>query len=129
MHAFSTHTHTYIRTQYTTLSSDTQSATSAWHTHTHTHTQELRPELLRDLANNAALNSKAFLIQHGKDMPLEFVGNRTECALLALALKWGVDYKQASAVARLLGKAHPLSPPTHSALLLGRALCACVYMH
>jgi Ca2+-transporting ATPase len=48
----------------------------------------------RELAANCALNSKAFLIEHGPDLPLEFVGNRTECALLALALrKWGVDYK------------------------------------
>jgi P-type Ca2+ transporter type 2C len=48
----------------------------------------------RELAANCALNSKAFLIENGPDLPLEFVGNRTECALLALALrKWGVDYK------------------------------------
>jgi Ca2+-transporting ATPase len=58
----------------------------------HTRQQELRPELLRDLSLNAALNSKAFLVEHG-DL-LEFVGNRTECALLVLGRKWGVNYQQ-----------------------------------
>jgi hypothetical protein len=55
--------------------------------------QELRPELIQELAYNNALNSKAFLIEH-PDLPIEFVGNRTECALLMLTKKWGVDYKQ-----------------------------------
>jgi len=55
--------------------------------------QELQPELLQELAKNSCLNSKAFLIVHGTDL-VEFVGNRTECALLMLARKWGVDYKQ-----------------------------------
>jgi Ca2+-transporting ATPase len=55
--------------------------------------QELRPELIQELAYNNALNSKAFLIEHA-DLPIEFVGNRTECALLMLTKKWGVDYKQ-----------------------------------
>jgi hypothetical protein len=36
--------------------------------------QELRPELLQELAMNACLNGKAFLVEHG-DL-LEFVGNR-----------------------------------------------------
>jgi hypothetical protein len=55
--------------------------------------QELRPELIQELAYNNSLNSKAFLIEHA-DLPIEFVGNRTECALLMLTKKWGVDYKQ-----------------------------------
>jgi Ca2+-transporting ATPase len=55
--------------------------------------QELRPELIQELAYNNALNSKAFLIEHA-DLPIEFVGNRTECALLMLTKKWGIDYKQ-----------------------------------
>jgi Ca2+-transporting ATPase len=54
--------------------------------------QELRPELLQELSLNACLNGKAFLIEHG-DL-LEFVGNRTECALLVLARKWGINYQK-----------------------------------
>jgi magnesium-transporting ATPase (P-type) len=53
---------------------------------------ELPPALRSELELNFALNSKAFLIEHGKDLPLEFVGNRTECALLALMRRWGSDY-------------------------------------
>jgi len=34
------------------------------------------------------------LIETGANLPITFVGNRTECALLMLARKWGVDYKQ-----------------------------------
>jgi Ca2+-transporting ATPase len=41
---------------------------------------------------NFALNSKAFLIEHSADL-VEFVGNRTECALLMLGRRWGADYK------------------------------------
>lgn len=48
---------------------------------------------MRDsLELNFALNSKAFLIEHSADL-VEFVGNRTECALLMLGRKWGADYK------------------------------------
>lgn len=54
--------------------------------------QELRPELLQELSLNACLNGKAFLIQHG-DLT-EFVGNRTECALLVLAKKLGYNYQK-----------------------------------
>jgi hypothetical protein len=57
--------------------------------------QELRPELMQELSLNACLNGKAFLIEHG-DI-LEFVGNRTECALLVLARKWGINYQAVSA--------------------------------
>lgn len=53
--------------------------------------EELPPELLEELSLNCALNSKAFLIETGPDL-VSFVGNRTECALLMLARKWGVDY-------------------------------------
>jgi hypothetical protein len=56
--------------------------------------QELRPELMQELSLNACLNGKAFLIEHG-DL-LEFVGNRTECALLVLARKWGINYQAVS---------------------------------
>lgn len=63
--------------------------------------QELRPELMTELAHNNSLNSKAFLIEHG-DLPLEFVGNRTECALLVLTKKWGIDYKRVGIAGCLL---------------------------
>eukprot|EP00879_Flechtneria_rotunda_P002036 GHRR01002214.1.p1 GENE.GHRR01002214.1~~GHRR01002214.1.p1 ORF type:complete len:850 (+),score=231.92 GHRR01002214.1:2125-4674(+) len=56
--------------------------------------QELPSDIRAALELNFALNSKAFLIEHGGDLPVEFVGNRTECALLMLARKWGSDYKQ-----------------------------------
>lgn len=49
-------------------------------------------ELRAGLELNFALNSKAFLIEHASDL-VEFVGNRTECALLMLGRKWGGDYK------------------------------------
>lgn len=69
--------------------------------------QELRPELLQELSLNACLNGKAFLIEHG-DI-LEFVGNRTECALLVLARKWGVNYQTVSNH----GSSGDLGPPLH----------------
>jgi Ca2+-transporting ATPase len=47
----------------------------------------------RQLELNMCLNSKAFVIDKGASQPLEFVGNRTECALLVLAGKWGADYR------------------------------------
>lgn len=55
--------------------------------------QELRPELLQELALNCALNSKAHLIEAAPDL-VTFIGNRTECALLMLARKWGFNYTQ-----------------------------------
>jgi hypothetical protein len=54
--------------------------------------EEVPGELRAALELNFALNSKAFLIEHGADL-VEFVGNRTECALLMLGRKWGSDYK------------------------------------
>lgn len=55
--------------------------------------QELRPELLRDLLLNCCLNSKAHLIEGGgAGGSVGFIGNRTECALLMLARKWGADF-------------------------------------
>lgn len=46
----------------------------------------------REIALNCALNSKAFLIEHDKDH-VDFVGNRTECALLMMLRKWEMSYK------------------------------------
>lgn len=78
--------------------SSTRPALVSWHLLL----QELRPDLLQELSLNACLNGKAFLIEHGE--LLEFVGNRTECALLVLARKWGINYQKvrASVCGRLL---------------------------
>jgi Ca2+-transporting ATPase len=51
---------------------------------------DLPAELADELLLNFALNSKAHLIPNG-DL-VTFIGNRTECALLMLARKWGADY-------------------------------------
>ena len=44
------------------------------------------------LEHNIALNSKAFLVDVEGETEPQFVGNRTECALLVLLRKLGVDY-------------------------------------
>lgn len=54
---------------------------------------ELQPDLLEQLKLNIAVNSKAFLILQPNES-VEFVGNRTECALLMLLRKLGHDYAQ-----------------------------------
>eukprot|EP00877_Chromochloris_zofingiensis_P010934 jgi/Chrzof1/6094/Cz17g09140.t1 len=83
-----------------TLTENRMTVTEGWFSGVkmdHTPTpQELRPELLHELQLNCALNSKAFLIEHGADL-VEFFGNRTDCALLMLMRKWGADYKQITA--------------------------------
>lgn len=50
--------------------------------------------MLEALTLNCCLNSKAHLIDQGPDLVPQFVGNRTECALLMLARKWGVDHNK-----------------------------------
>jgi len=54
---------------------------------------DLTTHVKQDLEMNFALNSKAFLIE---DDPknIQFVGNRTECALLMLGKLWGSSYKK-----------------------------------
>jgi len=52
---------------------------------------DISGELLKELQTNIALNSKAFLMD-GEKGKTEFVGNRTECALLMLMRAWGEDY-------------------------------------
>lgn len=54
---------------------------------------QINPTVKQELEMNFALNSKAFLIQ---DDPknIQFVGNRTECALLVLGQNWGSSYKK-----------------------------------
>ncbi|KAK9840937.1 hypothetical protein WJX81_001285 [Elliptochloris bilobata] len=49
------------------------------------------------LSVNIALNSKAFLITRDK-ATTEFVGNRTECALLMLLRGWGISYEGAAEI-------------------------------
>ncbi|PSC72089.1 P-type ATPase [Micractinium conductrix] len=52
----------------------------------------LPAEAAEEIVLNAALNSKAFLVDLETGQ-LDFVGNRTECALLVMARNWGQDYK------------------------------------
>ncbi|GIL92663.1 hypothetical protein Vretimale_19460 [Volvox reticuliferus] len=55
--------------------------------------ERLSPALLTLLKYNGALNNKAFLVDQDNGT-VDFVGNRTECALLILLRKLGFDYKQ-----------------------------------
>ena len=51
-------------------------------------------QAFEELLLNCCLNSKAHLIEGGgAGGSVGFVGNRTECALLMLARKWGANYK------------------------------------
>jgi hypothetical protein len=56
------------------------------------------------------LLAQAFLVDHD-DGEVEFVGNRTECALLVLGRKWGGDYKAEREEKRLAIKGEPGVPP------------------
>ncbi|PNW74900.1 hypothetical protein CHLRE_12g505350v5 [Chlamydomonas reinhardtii] len=51
---------------------------------------ELPREVCDELKLNCALNSKAFVIEAGPKV--DFVGNRTECALLMMIKTWGCTY-------------------------------------
>ncbi|KXZ55677.1 hypothetical protein GPECTOR_2g1227 [Gonium pectorale] len=53
--------------------------------------EAISPLLLTLLKYNCALNSKAFLIDT-ESGTIDFVGNRTECALLVMLRKLGCDY-------------------------------------
>ncbi|KAF6264067.1 hypothetical protein COO60DRAFT_1457828 [Scenedesmus sp. NREL 46B-D3] len=79
-----------------TLTENRMTVTEGWfagQTLDHAPSSEEVPSEVRSLLElNFALNSKAFLIEHGKDL-VDFVGNRTECALLMLSRKWGSDHK------------------------------------
>ena len=63
---------------------------------------DLDPALTAEVATNCCLNSKAFLIAT-PDGATDFVGNRTECALLVLVKGWGIDYKAARDAAAAAG--------------------------
>jgi P-type Ca2+ transporter type 2C len=55
--------------------------------------ESMSAHMLELLQMNCAMNSKAFLVDHSDSGgQLEFVGNRTECALLVLLRKLGIDY-------------------------------------
>ncbi|GLC43787.1 hypothetical protein PLESTB_000907900 [Pleodorina starrii] len=51
---------------------------------------ELPAAVCDELKLNCALNSKAFVLENGPK--IDFVGNRTECALLMMLKNWGCDY-------------------------------------
>ncbi|EFN50910.1 hypothetical protein CHLNCDRAFT_59377 [Chlorella variabilis] len=55
--------------------------------------KELPGEAGEEIALNAALNSKAFLVEE-EEGKVEFVGNRTECALLMMVRAWGLSYSE-----------------------------------
>lgn len=58
----------------------------------------LPADAARALTDGVALNSKAFLVDPPPDAvagtPIEFVGNRTECALLVMCRELGEDYRR-----------------------------------
>lgn len=53
---------------------------------------ELKPEVLRDLQSNMAMNSKAFLVDTGTSR-VGYVGSSTECAMLMLMRGWNIEYE------------------------------------
>ncbi|PNH11294.1 putative calcium-transporting ATPase 5, plasma membrane-type [Tetrabaena socialis] len=53
--------------------------------------EELPQEVCDEIKLNCALNSKAFVLENGPKV--DFVGNRTECALLVLLKNWGCAYE------------------------------------
>jgi Ca2+-transporting ATPase len=52
----------------------------------------LSADMLELLNSNCSMNSKAFLVEKPDTPVIDFVGNRTECALLVLLKKLGIDY-------------------------------------
>ncbi|KAK9829300.1 hypothetical protein WJX72_005021 [[Myrmecia] bisecta] len=54
--------------------------------------EELHADLRREIQLGVAINSKAFLMEHEDTGKVDFVGNRTECALLMMLRAWGVGY-------------------------------------
>ncbi|KAL6781722.1 FAP10B [Auxenochlorella protothecoides x Auxenochlorella symbiontica] len=58
--------------------------------------QDLGSGVGEAIVDNISLNSKAFLVE-GEHGGVDFVGNRTECALLMLARGWERDYRDVRA--------------------------------
>jgi hypothetical protein len=54
--------------------------------------EALSSDVLELLNANCSMNSKAFLVEKPDSPVIEFVGNRTECALLVMLKKLGFDY-------------------------------------
>ncbi|GIL84523.1 hypothetical protein Vretimale_14412 [Volvox reticuliferus] len=52
--------------------------------------EELPQDVCDELKLNCSLNSKAHVLENGPK--IDFVGNRTECALLMMLKNWGCDY-------------------------------------
>ncbi|MEW5311473.1 MAG: hypothetical protein WDW38_003186 [Sanguina aurantia] len=80
-----------------TLTENRMTVVEGWfagHMLDHTPTfDELPPDLMNEIKLNIALSSKAFLIDQPNGS-VEFVGNRTECALLMLLRVWKMDYAE-----------------------------------
>eukprot|EP01116_Phalansterium_solitarium_P021866 TRINITY_DN6997_c0_g1_i2.p1 TRINITY_DN6997_c0_g1~~TRINITY_DN6997_c0_g1_i2.p1 ORF type:complete len:1194 (-),score=489.40 TRINITY_DN6997_c0_g1_i2:187-3768(-) len=55
---------------------------------------KLETEFVKLLCTSISVNSSAFLKEHKTSGDTEFVGNKTECALLVLAKKLGYKYKK-----------------------------------
>jgi hypothetical protein len=53
---------------------------------------ELKPDVLKDLQSNMAMNSKAFLVDTGTSR-VGYVGSSTECAMLMLMRGWSIEYE------------------------------------
>lgn len=53
----------------------------------------LDPALKEVLAGGISINSKAHLLLKEDQETIQFIGNRTECALLMMIKKWGIEYK------------------------------------
>ncbi|PRP84217.1 P-type ATPase [Planoprotostelium fungivorum] len=58
------------------------------------------PVLLENLTENCCINSAAYIQKRNSDRP-EFVGLKTECALLVMSDHLGKDYEQENAVQRM----------------------------
>jgi P-type Ca2+ transporter type 2C len=65
--------------------------------------EDLSPENLELFADIVSANSTAFL-ETGPDGIEVYVGNPTECALLSLVAKWGVDWKTRRANAEVISQ-------------------------
>jgi len=79
-----------------TLTENRMTVTKGWFCGAHSDEvpapEALPREAVVALGVNVAMTSKAFLIEN-EDGTTGFVGNRTECALLIMCRKWGIDYK------------------------------------
>ena len=54
----------------------------------------LNKVVLKHLCDGIAINSKAYISNPGPGKPIEYIGNKTECALLVFIGKLGADYNK-----------------------------------